>query len=720
MDTKDGTRKRGKRMNARTSNCSRKRYMHEIKSGAISLDWSVRDTTIPNRNPPQYKAVTRRHEESLPKTMRRNSTSVYSRSAFIAFMLILFCGRAAANTIPSTQPTKISSTFPSSQPSQSPSTFPSQFPSLQPSSLPTKSAKPSNLPSSMPSHQPSAFPSPIPSFIPSLAPSLSLQPSELPSISQIPSTRPSLRPSLEPSQFPTSIPSLHPSDSPTLSDHPSVFPTSQPSGSKIPSGMPTITIRPSSIPSFRPSLVPSSLPSISIVPSTIPTVTPSLSPSMSQSPSSEPSSIPTVAPTYMEEIMIKKTFAQMIFTNDTLEENTAKASNFERAMESITPRITNDTDRVSTICKFISGDSLQRRRLRVRELQQNTWVTYTMEYKSRHTNVTEYDNLFQFWMKNNIDEAVAVLNTFGVDATLVGENFIKDDTAAPTISPSLFPTLEPSSLPSRFPSASPSKLPTLLPSTGPTEIPSTIPSNGPSSVPSIKPTQFPSHLPSNPPPPTPNPNVTIAAVSGSVGVGALLFIFAFCVHRKKNNEGDDRPRSPLSRLIPGLRAPKNQAPSSLNGGSNQVVFPVENANGNLVVGNDPVGDDGSMSSENSLISTGSSRERRDSDSDIEYNDDTYALADEFDKYKDQNLEKMRSEVEGMSSNFDGMMSQALTKALMDDMDDEDGGFSEMTVDPPTSMEIEATVLCDISDWLKKKEGAPADDRYVLDDAMIYI
>jgi len=409
--------------------------------------------------------------------------------------------------------------------------------------------------------------------------------------------------------------------------------------------------------------------------------------------------------------MIKKTFAQTIFTNGTLEENTAKASNFERAMESFTPRITIDnTDRVFTTCKFISGDSFQG------ELQQNTRVTYSMEFKSRHTNVTEYDNLFQVWMNNNTDEAVAVFNALGVDATSAGETIIIDDT-----SPSFFPTLEPSSLPSQFPSTSPSKLPTLSPSIGPTEIPSTIPSNGPSSLPSlrptqfpshfpsIRPTQFPSHFPSNPPTPT-NPNVTIAAVSGSVGVGALLFIFAFCVHRRKKNEGDDRPRSPLSRLIPGLRAPKNQANSSLNGGSNQVVFPVENASGNLVVGNDPVGDDGSMSSENSLISTGSSRERRDSDSDIEYNDDTYALADEFDKYKDQNLEKMRSEVEGMSSNFDGMMSQALTKALMDDMDDEDGGFSEMTVDPPTSMEIEATVLCDISDWLKKKEGAPADDR----------
>jgi len=401
---------------------------------------------------------------------------------------------------------------------------------------------------------------------------------------------------------------------------------------------------------------------------------------------------------------------QIITTNDTLKENTEKAENFESAMESLTRNITDEnTDRVITTCTFIDGDTLQRRRLRVRKLQEvTTLVTYTMEYKSNHTNVTDYDDLFKEWMNFNTEKAVDVLNVFGVDATSAGDTYIKEDTGAPTAYPSFAPMEEPSSLPSMIPSVSPSELPTLLPSIGPTEIPSRVPSNGPSLVPSISPTQimsvFPSVLPTSR-----NINVTIAAVLGSFGLGALLFMFGFCVTRRRNREGDDRPRSPLSRLMPGLRSPKNQAPPPLNG-DNEVVFPVENPNGILVVGNEAEVGDGSMSSENSLISTGSSRERHDSDSDIEYNDDTYTLADEFDKYKDQNLEKMRSEVEGMSSNFDGMMSQALTKALMDDMDDEDGAFSEMTIDPPTSMEIEATVLCDISDWLKKKEGASADDR----------
>ena len=91
-------------------------------------------------------------------------------------------------------------------------------------------------------------------------------------------------------------------------------------------------------------------------------------------------------------------------------------------------------------------------------------------------------------------------------------------------------------------------------------------------------------------------------------------------------------------------------------------------------------------------------------------DDRDALGDVFDNYKDQNLEQLRTNVEGAVTNVDGMMSQALTKALMDDDDDstdEDllkwGGSGQ-------SMEIEASVLCDTNDWLKRKDTPTVDER----------
>lgn len=114
----------------------------------------------------------------------------------------------------------------------------------------------------------------------------------------------------------------------------------------------------------------------------------------------------------------------------------------------------------------------------------------------------------------------------------------------------------------------------------------------------------------------------------------------------------------------------------------------------------------SLVSNKSLLSEGYSicSESRDEDN------ETCNLEDEFDQYKDQKLEKMRSDIEGTVTNFDGMMSQALTKALMDD-DNELRDYSElMRGGIGNSMEIEASVLCKMNDWLKRRERAPLEDR----------
>jgi len=100
--------------------------------------------------------------------------------------------------------------------------------------------------------------------------------------------------------------------------------------------------------------------------------------------------------------------------------------------------------------------------------------------------------------------------------------------------------------------------------------------------------------------------------------------------------------SPLARFIPPFR--RLRSPRNVNR-TDSALFPVGNADGTHHNSNSAAADqveEGSMDGD-SLISTGSSRENE-SDSDIEY-DDTLNLADEFDKYKDQNLEKMRSEVD---------------------------------------------------------------------------
>jgi hypothetical protein len=74
---------------------------------------------------------------------------------------------------------------------------------------------------------------------------------------------------------------------------------------------------------------------------------------------------------------------------------------------------------------------------------------------------------------------------------------------------------------------------------------------------------------------------------------------------------------------------------------------------------------------------------------------------------------MRSGVENKLTGFDGMMSQALTKAIMGDDDAEIIDMSELrwggTGD---SIEIEATALYEVSDWVKRKESAGLEEKYV--------
>merc|ERR1712045_462092 len=85
------------------------------------------------------------------------------------------------------------------------------------------------------------------------------------------------------------------------------------------------------------------------------------------------------------------------------------------------------------------------------------------------------------------------------------------------------------------------------------------------------------------------------------------------------------------------------------------------------------------------------------------------MGDEFDKYKDQNLEMMRADVAGAVSNSDDMMGEALTKALMDDTHDDDT-VDSFWFESMNSIEIEASVYCEVNDWLKRKEDASMDER----------
>lgn len=639
------------------------------------------------------------HSVNIEVERRLNNNTVVPSISIPSEMPTIQDTSFRPTSVPSDNPS-IFSTPPTWTPSHSPSIslFPSLVPSLKPSVSMKPNLQPSTRPSTHPLSEPSAIPTFGPSHLPSNLPTKHDQPSRIPSQPPSISFQPSNVPSQShyPSMYPSSQPSILPSFNPFFTTQPSENPTFQPT--YRPSTKPSQSVQPSNFPTAGPSAFPTLGPTVTAQPSEDPTYKPTSSPSISAAPSSEPSLFPTVEPTFTNEIVSKATFIQLYLASTPLEEGTLEASWFENVMVSFTPEITTDnTSRVTTTCEFLDGKFAGGRKLRSRFLQSAVLVTYNMEYRSIHTNVTDYDQKFKSWMNNNLETVVNRLKLANVDIDGAQQAFILGETLAPTVLPSAVPSFKPSSYPSEEPSTAPSGLPSWKPSTIPSHVPSDVPSVNPTNRPSAEPSFTPSFQVTK----EGSNNVTIAAVAGTIGAGALIVFVGFCFRRKlRQGVDNNRATSPLPRLMPRLRSPFRQNVSGLSSDTN-------GANVNAIVGEHPENE--SIVSEESLISTGSSRDNE-SDSDIDYNDDTYNLADEFDKYKDQNLEKMRSEVEGMSSNFDGMMSQALTKALMDDMDEDDGGMSVVTSDMANSMEIEATVLCDINDWLKKKEGATPDEK----------
>lgn len=116
-------------------------------------------------------------------------------------------------------------------------------------------------------------------------------------------------------------------------------------------------------------------------------------------------------------------------------------------------------------------------------------------------------------------------------------------------------------------------------------------------------------------------------------------------------------------------------------------------------------DDRTLVSEKSLLS-----ENYSADDDSIYEEDgTNILVDEFMEYKATMMKQMTIEIEGTVTNSDSMITEAVTGALMDD--DNDYSESDLTWGgAKNNVEIEACVLCDIYDWLKRKEGASMEDR----------
>jgi len=378
---------------------------------------------------------------------------------------------------------------------------------------------------------------------------------------------------------------------------------------------------------------------------------------------------------------------------------------FEKVMESYTGPISEQEGvrefLITTVCTVLD-QSVQRRprtqngpRRKMSWLRESLWpwqtqreiemeqrrlqetisfvsVTYLMSYGSNTENITDFDQDFLNFVTDNLADVTADLQEAGLtnitESEAPAQDVLRTDVPSSSPSVSFSPSASPTGALTESPSKSPSRMPTIPPS-----------------LPPISSTTSPA--------PSPEEGGSGGLGAGGI-VGIILVIFfiavgmgAYFFWRRRNR----------------LKKEK-KATLSTNGGSQSGAgFGSPAAEGNLGGAGSPAD---SIMSKGSLLSVGNSAEGY---SDNE-EDKRQHLADEFDEFRDQNLERMRTDIDHNLTGFDGMMSQAMTKALMDDDDvyvDRDelnwGGSSDNPLD------IEASALYLVTQWLRQKKGAATVD-----------
>ena len=490
---------------------------------------------------------------------------------------------------------------------------------------------------------------------------------------------------------------------------------------------PTVTTRPSFSPSksTRPSSSPTNKPS----PQPTTTPFPTISSMPSDVPSTLPSSIPSSQPTLETISTVTAYFRQRFAVGNGQIFSGGEITLFQVLYESYTFKFipAGESGRTNTSCKVISVTGANRK-LRNgvvnavgRSLQSFLFseVDFSMSYTSKQTNVTDYPIMFQNYVNDNLDTVTQNLQALSFNVTGAGNATMisfKAPSSAPTNTqrPSNMPTAKPiiSWIPSQMPSDQPSLVPTkiLKPTMGPSKSTPTLNT--------LFPTPGPTAGTSNPGGVTSNTVIVVSVVvAGSI---ILIGLVIYYRRRKKlrdlefqsSTASGARKTGGSGRLDEGSWSAAVSKPS----GFENTAASNTGMHGNLV-DKDPlrtgiplvasgvgmVSPSESHASNQSLLSAGNSMTGDSGDE----ADTTQNLADEFDQYKDQNLERMRSDVEGNLTGFDGMMSQALTKALIDD--------DETHVDPGellwggsgklSGAEIEASALGEVTDWLKRKDNA---------------
>jgi hypothetical protein len=411
------------------------------------------------------------------------------------------------------------------------------------------------------------------------------------------------------------------------------------------------------------------------VPTPAATVRPTITPYPTQVPTTM---VPTPSPTPINFDLQR--YSQSFEVQNNTFFTSAQEAAFERIFEGFTMNFapSNETSLVSTISTFLAQ--------RFTFTAANTSsvfeciIDYTMEYKSTTLNVTGYTDMFISYVNAHLGLITRDMQNIGLDITrTLQAQFVQVETTGPTVTPA--PSVQ---------------LPTISPF--PTTAPPIVPTNRPTSL------TF---------PPTPGPydpsasqssnRIALPVIVPVTVLSGMAVLIGIVLLTKKN------------RTQHLARAKRRRSRHNGDGhGDNEVLQDVGKLKSSITSkhGIAVVRQGGSMISQDniSLVSNGASSQSIGSG---QFSvDEAKNLQDEFDQYKDQNLEELRANVEGNLSGFEGIMSAAVTKALMGD-EDADLDSKELLWgcnEDPSGAEVEASVLVEVSDWLKRNDSSPAEQR----------
>ncbi|KAI2506600.1 hypothetical protein MHU86_7810 [Fragilaria crotonensis] len=484
----------------------------------------------------------------------------------------------------------------------------------------------------------------------------------------------------------TSAPIIPTSDSPTTTPTRIVSPSHRPTLSVNPTTAPTITPAPTFPPSLNPTITP------------MPTGNPSASPT--DFPSTYPSEAPSPSPTFDEVSLGSTHLLQSFKVGNGRIFNESEVFIFEQIMTGYTYNIANGSalSKINATCDMLEPQTLlivpERRTFRLRFLQDvvdnaTNQVEYIMQWESNYVNVTDYPSLFTRFLEQNLNNLTLDLRDGGLDVLSSSSLRAVITTEAPSAAPSSIfkPTPNPVRPTTPKPTDSQSDA---SPASSASEEPSVAPANKPSSQGSVGSANVITNT------------IVIAVVLTALFVVSCCGCFLFYHRRKQlkelefqaavaagrlSSEKDNKDMTVDENFAIATSAPYGNVPRSDD--EQGIISPNE-----------------SLLSNPSLISAGMSF----GEGSIDEADRTHNLADAFDQYKDQNLEKVRADVQDLVIGSDSMMNQAMTLAFMGDEEIFADTRELISGGETDATEIEADLLCEVNDFLKRNEFADVEER----------